>query len=86
MWLSITIVTLDRNPFHFVKKRCPERACDDTCLASDAFILVDQHPLMLQIFMTCLRRTDLHAEGLLAVLTGGRKIEPYVLPLHDLDP
>jgi len=84
--VPITKVTLDCHPLHRIKQRGSKGACNDARLTPNAFILIDHHLLVFQLLMTRLRRTHLHTEGLLAVLTGRRKIEPYVLPFDHLDP
>ncbi len=84
--VPITKVTLDCHPLHRIKQRGSKGACNDARLTPNAFILIDHHSLVFHLRMTRLRRTHLHTEGLLAVLTGRRKIEPYVLPFDHLDP
>jgi hypothetical protein len=83
--IAVAVITLDGYPVHVVKRRGSERAGDDAGLASDAKILVDDHPLVILIPVTGLGRTDFGTERFLAVLAGLRQIETDVLPLDHPD-
>jgi hypothetical protein len=65
----------------------PERAGDDAGLASDAEILVDNHPVIeFRLPVACFCRAYLHTIGLFTVIAYHGKVDAYVLPLDHLDP
>jgi len=84
--LAITIVALDGHVRDMIEEGRSKGTGDDARLTPDALVPVYHHPLMLHILVTRFCRAHLHTERLLAVLTCGRKIESYVLPLDHFDP
>jgi len=64
---------------------CSKGTCNNTCLAADAFIPINEYPLIFKILVACLCGTYLHTEGLLAVLACHGEVEPDILPFNHPD-
>jgi hypothetical protein len=54
-------------------------ACNDTGFTPNAFVFIDDHPLVFNIAVASLRGANLHAERLLTILAGHREIESDIL-------
>jgi len=84
--IAVTVVTLDGDLLSLVIQGSTKRAGNDAGLAANTFVLIYSHPLIFFVHVAGLGRTDLHAERLLAALTGHGKIASHILPFHHLDP
>lgn len=84
--ISVAIVAFHGHPFHGIEERVPERTSHNAGLTTDALFLVDDNPLIFSLLVAGLGRTDLGAEGFLAVLTAQGKIETDRFPFDHPDP
>jgi len=70
--LGITVakVALENHFIDAIVAHGPERADGHTGSATDADIVINRHPSHFVIFRYGLHRTDIHAGGILTLLTG----------------
>jgi len=84
--ISVTVITLHRDPFLGIKERMPKRTCHDACPASDAPPSVDRHAVMICRFSVAgFGWANLNAIGFFTVVAGHWKVHPGVFPLDDFD-
>jgi len=85
--LGITVaeVAFENHLIDAVVAHGPEGADGHTGAATDADVVINHHPSHSVIFGDGLHRADIHAGGILALLTGHGDIKTIVLPLHNFD-
>jgi hypothetical protein len=87
LWVSVTIITLHRDPILDIKERMAKGASNDAGSASDAQPLINGYPVIIfRLPVAGLCRTHFHTIGLFAMIAGHGKIKPHVLPLDHFDP
>ena len=85
--VSIAEITFHSHSFLSIKGGMAERAGEDTGLAPDAKIFVDDHPVIeFRLPVAGFGGAYLNAEGFLAMIADHGKVNSCVLPLDHLNP
>jgi hypothetical protein len=82
--IAVAEIALEDHFIDGVVVHGPEGADGHTGAATDADIVINQHSAHFVIFRDGLHRTDIHAGGILALLTGHGDIKALGLPFHNL--